>query len=78
MRRARRQVVAATILFVALSAMLHVTSGRAAGPATLPAAPPAGIDAPLWERMKRIDAKVGHVVDLTANFEQRKFTPLLK
>ena len=46
--------------------------------ATLPAAAPAGIDASLWERMKSIDAKAEGINDLTASFEQQKFTALLK
>jgi outer membrane lipoprotein-sorting protein len=50
----------------------------AASPATLPATVPAGIDGVLWERMKSIDAKAETIADLTANFEQEKFTPLLK
>jgi outer membrane lipoprotein-sorting protein len=50
----------------------------AASPATLPAVPPDGIDASLWERMESIDAKAEAIDDLTANFEQQKFTPLLK
>ena len=39
---------------------------------------PAGIDAPLWDRMTAVDAKADKIDDLTADFEQRKFTPLLK
>ena len=39
---------------------------------------PAGIDAALWNRMLAVDAKAGKIVDLTADFEQQKFTPLLK
>jgi len=50
----------------------------AASPATLPSAPPGGIDASLWQRMKSIDAKAEAIEDLTADFEQQKFTPLLK
>lgn len=45
---------------------------------TLPAAAPAGIDAALWAHMKQIDARASAIADLTADFEQFKFTPLLK
>lgn len=52
--------------------------GLAELPSTLPAAAPAGIDAVLWGRMIEVDARAGKIADLTAEFEQKKFTPLLK
>jgi outer membrane lipoprotein-sorting protein len=51
---------------------------NAAAPTTLPTTAPAGIDAPLWERMKGIDHSAGQITDLTADFEQNKVTALLK
>jgi outer membrane lipoprotein-sorting protein len=51
---------------------------RADPSTTLPATPPAGIDAALWTRMIAIDAKAEKILDLSADFEQQKFTPLLK
>ena len=51
---------------------------RAETPTSLPATPPAGIDAALWARMAAIDAKAEKILDLSADFEQQKFTPLLK
>jgi outer membrane lipoprotein-sorting protein len=44
----------------------------------LPATAPAGIPAPLWQRMQTIDRAASRIQDLTADFDQRKFTPLLK
>ncbi len=49
-----------------------------AAPATLPSDPPAGLDPATWERMTKIDQKSQAIVDLSADFEQQKFTPLLK
>ncbi len=68
--------LAAAMLLVAALGTLPIAAENP--PAALPATPPAGIDAPLWERMKQIDAKVGQISDLTASFQQKKFTPLLK
>ena len=51
---------------------------RAADPPALPAASPAGLDGPTWQRMLAIDSKVAAIGDLAADFEQQKFTPLLK
>jgi outer membrane lipoprotein-sorting protein len=39
---------------------------------------PAGVDEKLWGQLVEIDARGAKVEDLTAKFEQRKFTPLLK
>lgn len=43
-----------------------------------PATRPANIHPATWQRMLAIDAKAGEVHDLTANFEQQKFTAMLK
>lgn len=48
----------------------------AAGPGTQPATAP--VDPALWKRMVEIDARGSKIVDLTADFRQEKFTPLLK
>ena len=61
-----------------LFALLLVAPARADSPTTLPAAPPAGLDPALWSRMTRVDALADKITDLTADFEQQKFTPLLK
>jgi outer membrane lipoprotein-sorting protein len=66
------------LVILAFAVLLPRIICRAAGPSTLPAAAPPGIDTPLWERMKEIDGKVGRISDLTASFEQQKFTALLK
>ncbi len=50
----------------------------AASPATLPTTAPSGLDPNLWARMKQVDARAAGIADLTADFQQRKFTPLLK
>jgi outer membrane lipoprotein-sorting protein len=43
-----------------------------------PKQPPAGVDAALWSRMVAIDERAGRIQSLVADFEQRKFTALLK
>lgn len=52
---------------------VHLRLSAAVPAQTQPTTSPA-----LWQRMTEIDAKGAAVVDLTADFEQRKFTPLLK
>ena len=44
----------------------------------LPTTAPSGIEANLWERMKATDVKSAKINDLTADFEQLKYTALLK
>ena len=39
---------------------------------------PAGVDEKLWKLLVEIDARSAQVKDLTADFTQEKFTPLLK
>ena len=51
---------------------------RGAFAAAQPASRPANIDPGLWSRMLEVDAKAGKVLDLTASFEQRKITAMLK
>jgi outer membrane lipoprotein-sorting protein len=65
------------LAFMVMLALI-ASIARAESPTTLPATPPTGIDPALWARMVQIDAKAGRIADLTADFEQKKFTPLLK
>jgi outer membrane lipoprotein-sorting protein len=59
-----------TLLCILFAAVAHA--------ANLPTTAPAGIDAAMWERMKLIDHAAAQIADLTADFEQQKFTALLK
>ncbi|MEA2709082.1 MAG: outer rane lipoprotein carrier protein [Phycisphaerales bacterium] len=43
-----------------------------------PTSRPAGVDSAVWQRMLDIDARAGKIEDLTADFEQQKFTAMLK
>ena len=67
-----------SLLKVMVFALVIASFARADSPATLPASPPTGVDAALWARMMAVDSKAGKIVDLTADFEQQKFTQLLK
>jgi outer membrane lipoprotein-sorting protein len=62
----------ATTTSLALLAAL-ASAARAETPASRPATNPA-----LWERLVRIDQLASKVTDLSADFEQKKFTPLLR
>jgi outer membrane lipoprotein-sorting protein len=46
--------------------------------ATAPTSRPANIDPPTWQRMLEIDERAGKITDLAADFEQQKFTAMLK
>jgi outer membrane lipoprotein carrier protein len=75
-----RFIRATAILF--LIGQLGAASAVAA-PATQPApiassAPPAGMAPALWARMIEIDARAGRIASLSADFQQQKFTALLK
>ena len=39
---------------------------------------PAVVDPALWQRLEQINTRSAKVVDLTACFEQQKFTPMLE
>jgi outer membrane lipoprotein-sorting protein len=52
--------------------------GAAARAVSPPTSRPAGIDDATWQRMLAIDAKAGQIQDLVADFEQKKFTAMLK
>lgn len=62
----------ATTTSVALLVAL-ASAARAEAPASRPATNPA-----LWERLVRIDQAASKITDLSADFEQKKFTPLLR
>jgi outer membrane lipoprotein-sorting protein len=59
-----------------MCAVLVIAHGVFAG--APPASRPANIEPGLWARMLEVDAKAGEVFDLTASFEQRKITAMLK
>ena len=63
---------------VLLFALLPAAVAAAATPTTLPSTAPPGVSPALWQQMQSIDAAAAAVQDLSADFEQRKFTPLLK
>jgi outer membrane lipoprotein-sorting protein len=63
---------------VALLTLLTITSVAVAQPTTAPSTQPGGTDPQLWAEMTAVDANAGGIRDLTADFEQKKFTPLLK
>ena len=46
--------------------------------ADAPTSRPANIDPALWQRMLDIDQRAAAITDLTADFEQQKFTAMLK
>jgi outer membrane lipoprotein-sorting protein len=50
----------------------------AADAPTAPTSRPANVDPAAWQRMLDIDARAGKIEDLTADFEQQKFTAMLK
>ena len=60
---------------LALLLLLLPAVARAAEPA---ATRPADVDPAAWQRMLDIDAKAAQVQDLVADFEQQKFTAMLK
>ena len=67
-----------TALLLCLLVLITPRFLLAEAPSSLPATAPAGINAALWSRMIAADAKAESITDLTADFEQQKFTPLLK
>jgi outer membrane lipoprotein-sorting protein len=56
-------------------AILLIALLLAEGP---PTSRPAHVDPALWQRMLEIDQRASAVTDLTADFEQQKFTAMLK
>ena len=60
----------------ALSIILFLASFLCAAPATQPAAAP--IDPALWKKMTDIDARASKISTLVADFEQKKYTALLR
>ena len=66
------------LMLIWLFAIACFSAAAGAAPTTFPASPPTGLDAATWERMTKIDQRAQAIVDLSADFEQQKFTPLLK
>lgn len=64
------------ILAIGLTAGMIGTAYTAAHPATAPTSQ--AIDTQLWAEMSQVDAKAADIRDVSADFEQQKFTPLLK
>ncbi|MDB5290349.1 MAG: hypothetical protein JWL69_1590 [Phycisphaerales bacterium] len=64
----------ALIAFCCIALFAALTT--AADPATKPSAPP--VDEKLWARMTEIDARAGKITSLVADFEQHKYTALLR
>jgi len=60
------------VIFVVLACAAAVRAADA------PTSRPAGIDDATWQRMLAIDQKAAQVNDLSADFEQQKFTAMLK
>lgn len=66
----KRCISIATMLFMSVSlAQAQSTTASTSAPI---------VDPQLWTEMTAVDAKASRIADLTADFEQRKFTPLLK
>jgi outer membrane lipoprotein-sorting protein len=61
-----------SIFAVALLVLAIASNLRAAAPTSAPA------DSKLWTELQQIDAKSAHIDSVTADFEQRKFTMLMK
>ena len=58
-------------MFIALALL-------ADAPASAPTSRPANVEPATWQRMLDIDQRAGQITDLTADFEQEKFTAMLK
>jgi outer membrane lipoprotein-sorting protein len=65
------------ILALAITLCSLTPLARAAEPAG-PGDAPAGVDKDFWKQLVEIDARGGVVKDLSANFTQQKYTPLMK
>jgi outer membrane lipoprotein-sorting protein len=50
----------------------------AGAPPTQPTSRPTNVDPAAWQRMLEIDSRAGKITDLVADFEQQKFTAMLK
>jgi outer membrane lipoprotein-sorting protein len=62
------------ILLLLIPLMSHIARGAATEPTTAPAGTVAG----LWQRMVEINHRAAGIVNLSADFEQQKFTAMLK
>jgi outer membrane lipoprotein-sorting protein len=59
-------------------AVLLVLALLAEAPTSAPTSRPANLDPAVWQRMLEIDSRAGKTTDLAADFEQQKFTAMLK
>jgi outer membrane lipoprotein-sorting protein len=75
-RSSLRLCVSASLRSAFLIVTLPVLLAADAPPA--PTSRPANIDPAAWQRMLDIDARAAKIDDLTADFEQQKFTAMLK
>ena len=66
------------LLLVMLLAAPCVAADAPPPAATAPTSRPANVDPATWSRMLDIDRRAGEIRDLTADFEQQKFTAMLK
>src|SRR6185437_5870437 len=60
-----------------ITALFTATIACAAPPPTQPS-PASPVDPALWAKMIEIDARAQHITSLSADFEQKKFTALLR
>jgi outer membrane lipoprotein-sorting protein len=67
----------AVIITILLSSAIGAESPTSL-PTTITTQPVDQVDPQLWNRLIQIDRRAGQIRDLTAEFEQQKFTPLLK
>jgi outer membrane lipoprotein-sorting protein len=63
---------------LAICVLLSLASSNSAAPPAQPAAAPAPIDPALLKRLTEIDSRASQIKTLSANFEQKKFTALLR
>ena len=66
------------LLLIALLSAPAVAAEAPPPPASAPTSRPANVDPATWQRMLDIDRRAGEIHDLTADFEQQKFTAMLK
>ncbi len=64
------------VAFGVIAVGLLASAARGQSTSSSPSSQP--VDEKLWAEMAAIDARAGKIADVRADFEQRKFTPLLK
>ena len=72
------RVAAAFCLLIPVLLAADAPAPAPTSQASSPTSRPANVDPAAWERMLDIDTRAGRVEDLTADFEQQKFTAMLK